>query len=158
MPTRKPLCVALALLGLAGVTRSYASCSQPSYVDQFGVVARGVFDHGGVNACPEADLHQQLYTREGTLTCASKVNLTFAMASRDHGWVFIPLAGMKFSSGRSEVRAGTSVSPEFLGCAVKRDGVPLSVFRSDGSIASTTIGWLSLVDVRNPKEGETPAK
>src|ERR1700686_3277282 len=46
-----------------------ASSERPSYIDRYGVVIRS--GHGGVNACREGNPEEPLFTREGTLACAS---------------------------------------------------------------------------------------
>lgn len=130
---------------------SHASCDKPDYVDTYGIVNR--LDLRGVNACPYANPLKPLFTRTGTLACASLDGYNQATEIRDRGWFLAHLAGAELHGDRSLITSDGHVPPQFFGCTVLSDGLAATLkSERDGGTIRTNLGWMSIGDLRNSPE------
>ncbi|MGO9076103.1 MAG: hypothetical protein ACLQEI_18295 [Terriglobales bacterium] len=139
-------------LGLVPI-QAHASCETPSYVDRYGVVDRSNVAQGGVNRCKAPNTQKPLFTRQGTISCATKEGYDQAYEIRIHDWVLAPLLGVTFHGDRSTLAPDGRATPTFFGCTVNPDGVAVTLLAGSAMGAiHTNLGWLSMDDLRNSRE------
>lgn len=93
-----------------------------------------------------ADESKALFTREGTLACSTLDGFELAYNSMEHGWTYVPTAGVPAKAGEY---SGMPTPPEHFGCTIYHDGVAVQISRENFSAAETTIGWIARVNLRN---------
>ena len=100
-----------------------------------------------------------MFTRVGTLACETLNGYQLAYNARGRSWTYSPTAGVRPSSTdfpklKIGTRPGTPTPPDYFGCTIHEDGVPISTVDKrtrSGSIYHTNLGWLSPADLRNSR-------
>jgi hypothetical protein len=117
------------------------------HMPRLAVLMAALVASGSVPASDSLDVDRPLFTREGALACPSLNTYFLASEARDHGWVFVPVAGaQRIPKGMS---AGKPTSPETFQCTVYRDGVPAALTQRAFGEFATNLGWIQKRDLRN---------
>jgi hypothetical protein len=102
------------------------------------------------DVCP-ANIDEALFTREGTLACPTVDMLSAAFNAMEANWHLVASAGIPMTYRGT----GRAVGPEFFGCSVYHDGVPVArPTLQNGSSAYNVapLGWVFRGNLRNSLE------
>ena len=96
------------------------------------------------------DQTQPMFTREGTLACPTIDTLNMATNAMNHGWHYVPTAGVSPGLGLvAKLLTGQPLSAESFGCVVYHDGFAVQISAVTFSDVQTNLGWLSKASLRN---------